>query len=149
MRTKETPQSVSFATVTSAATTIHATGFKGSWLKAADRLVVDALIDAPTAGTLDVYLQRKIASDTWRDWIHFPQVAANGLKYYSVSLDGGGASIVETGNSTDAVATVALAANTAINVPPGDELRIVYVTGVGTANAGAVTITITPYTERT
>lgn len=148
MRTKETPQNLAFATGTSAATTIHTASFKGSWLKSADRLVIDAFLDAPTAGTLDVYLQRKIASNTWRDWVHFPQVAANGIKYYSVALDGRGSTIVETGNSTDATPTLVLAANTAVNVIPGDEIRIVYVLGVGTANAGAIDITITPYTER-
>lgn len=150
-RVKEPAQNVAFATATSAGTNIiTAAGdfFRGATLKAADLLVIDALLDAPTAGTLDVYLQRKIAADTWRDWVHFPQVAANGIKYYSLTITGEGSSIVETGNSTDAAATVALAANTAINIIPGDDVRCVVVTGAGTANAGAVDITITPYTIR-
>jgi hypothetical protein len=148
MRTKETAQNVALATASTATTAILATAFKGATLKQADLLVIDAFLDAPSAGTLDVYLERKIAANTWRQWIHFPQLTANTVKYYTLAITGQGATIVETGSSTDATPTLVLAANTAINVIPGDDVRIVCVTGAGTANAGAVDITITPYTER-
>lgn len=114
----------------------------------ANYLVVDAQIVGATGGTVDVYLQRKIAADTWRDWIHFPQVAAATTKRYSLAIDGTGATIVETGGGSDATPGVGLAANTAINIIPGGEVRLVTVTGGGVSIAASVSITITPYSEK-
>jgi hypothetical protein len=115
----------------------------------ADRLVVDATLLGGTGGTLDVYLQRKIAADTWRDWIHFPQVAAATAKKYTVTITGDGTSIVETGGGSDAAPGVALAANTAVNVIPGGDVRVVFVSGGGVSVGASNSITITPYVEVT
>lgn len=148
MRTKETAQTVAAATAATATTAALATLFAGGWLKAAEKLRIDATIDAPTAGALDVCLQRKLAADDWRDWIRFPQVAANGIKHFVATVTGEGASIVECGKSTDASPAMTIAVNTVVNVIPGDTVRIVCTTGAGTADAGAVSITITPFSDR-
>lgn len=148
MRTKETAQTVTATSPSSASTAVVATLFKGAMLRTAEKLVVDATLLGGTGGTLDVYLQRKIASDTWRDWIHFPQIAATVAKKYTVTIKGEGTTIVETGGGSDASPGVALAANTAVDVIPGDDVRIVFVAGASTSAGASNSITITPYTER-
>lgn len=148
MRTKETAQTVTATSPATATTEIAATLFKGDMLRRADKLVIDATLLGGTDGTLDVYLQRKIAADTWRDWVHFPQVAAATAKKYTVTVTGEGASIVETGGGSDASPGVALAANTVVNVMPGDDVRVVFVAGASTTLGASNSITITPYSER-
>lgn len=148
MRTKKDAQTVTLTSPAAASTAVGATQFKGSMFLSAEKLVIDADLTAGAGGTLDVYLQRKIASDTWRDWIHFPQLTAAQSKKYSLSITGDGASIVEVGGGSDAVPGVALAANTAVNITPGGDVRVVFVAGVGTSAGGSNVITITPYTER-
>lgn len=148
MRTKEAAQNVALATAAAAGTAALATNFQGGWLKGAEKLVIDAKLTGPTGGTLDVCLQRKLATDKWRDWIRFPQVAAATTKYYVGTVNGEGTSLTECGNSTDASPAMTIAANTIINVIPGDIVRIVVTSGAGTSAAGAVDITIQPYTER-
>lgn len=147
MRTKETKLSQTWTSPAAASTVVGPT-FKGDMLRKAERLVIDATLLGGTGGTLDVYLQRRIAPDVWRDWIHFPQVAATTAKKYTVTITGDGASIVETGGGSDAAPGVALAANTAVNVIPGDDVRVVSVAGGGTSAGASNTIDITPYTER-
>ncbi len=150
MRSKEAAQTVTATSPAAASTTaVVATLFKGGFFRNADKLVIDATLLGGTGGTLDVYLQRKIASDTWRDWVHFPQIAAATAKKYTLTITGEGSSIVETGGGSDAAPGVALAANTAVNVIPGDDVRIVFVSGGGVSAGASNSITITPYTERT
>jgi hypothetical protein len=150
VRRKETAQTVTLTSPAAASTTaVGATIFAGSMFQRADRLVVDATLLGGTGGTLDVYLQRKIAADTWRDWIHFPQVAAATAKKYTVTITGDGTSIVETGGGSDAAPGVALAANTAVNVIPGGDVRVVFVSGGGVSVGASNSITITPYVEVT
>jgi hypothetical protein len=117
-------------------------------LTKAEGIVIDATLTGGTGGTLDVYLQRKIASDTWRDWVHFPQLAAAASKKYTLTIIGNGAGIVEVGGGSDASPGVALAANTAVDVTPGGDVRLVFVSGAGTSAGAAQTIIFTPYTER-
>jgi len=148
MRTKETAQTITATSPAAASTVVHATTFKGDMLRRAEKLVIDAALLGGTGGTLDVYLQRKLASNEWVDWVHFPQVTAATAKKYTATITGDGASLVEVGGGTDAVPGVALAANTAVNVIPGDEVRIIFVAGVGTAAGASNKITITPYSER-
>jgi hypothetical protein len=131
-------------------TTAHTgTGYAGAGtLSSCEGVTIDAKIVGGTGGTLDIYLQRKIAADTWRDWVHFPQVAAGATKYYTVTIVGDGSTITEVGNSTDAAATPALAANSVANVTPTGDVRIVSVTGGGLTVAGNTTIVLTPIFER-
>lgn len=147
MRTKETAQNVALATAAAAGTAALATTFAGGWLKA-EKLVIDAKLVGPTGGTLDVCLQRKIATDKWRDWIRFPQVAAVTTKYYVATVNGEGSAITECGNSTDASPAMTIAANTILNMIPNETVRVVCTLGAGTSAAGSVDITITPFTER-
>lgn len=115
----------------------------------ADLLVVDASFLGVTGGTLDVYLQRKITTNAWQDWIHFPQVTAGTSKRFSLVVNGEGGAIADVGGGSDASPGVALAANTNTNCLPGDDVRIVFVAGASTSAGAACTVTITPYTERT
>jgi hypothetical protein len=148
MRAKEVGQTITGATLAVAGTAVFATSFKGDMLRRADLYVVDATLVGPTGGTLDVYLQRKLAANDWADWIHFPQVAAGTTKRYSAAVDGTGPTLVDIGGGSDASPGVALAANTVVNVMPGDEVRAVIVLGVGTSVAGSIKVTLTPYSER-
>ena len=93
-----------------------------------------------TGGTVDVYLQKKIDTNTWADYAHFPQVAAGTTKFYNVSAAQYGSTIVNNGWGTDAAPGVVLAANAFINGHPGDVLRLVTVTGAGVTVAAAITI---------
>jgi hypothetical protein len=148
MRTKKDVQTVTLTSPSAASTTaVGATIFAGSTLNA-DKLVIDATLVGGTGGTLDVYLQRKTGTNAWRDWVHFPQIAAGTTKRYSFAITGEGTSIVETGGGTDAAPGVALAANTVVNVIPGGDVRVVFVTGGGVSAGASNTITITPYQER-
>lgn len=148
MRTPEAAQNVTSATAASATTAAIAAQFVGNWQRQAEKLLVDAKLVGPTGGTLDVCLQRKIATDKWRDWIRFPQVAAVTTKYYVVTVNGDGTAIVECGNSTDASPAMTIAVNTNTNIIPTGIVRIVCTTGAGTSAAGSVDVTISPYTER-
>lgn len=149
MKIKGTSQTVTATSPSAASTTsVASTTFKGAIMRDAEALVIDAKLIGGTGGTLDVYLQRKIASDSWLDWVHFPQIAAGTTKRYTVTIVGNGSSIVEVGGGSDAVPGVALAANTAVNVTPGDDVRVVFVSGSGVSAGATNTITITPYKER-
>lgn len=148
MKTKETPQSITATSPAAASTVVHTALFKGALLTQAEGLTIDAALAGGTGGTLDVYLQRKLGANEWVDWIHFPQIAAGATKKYTVSLVGNGDLITEVGGGTDAAPGVALAANTAVNVTPGGDVRIVFVAGASTSAGASQKITITPYTER-
>jgi hypothetical protein len=147
-RIKGTAQTITATSPAAASTVVHTAIFAGDMLSRADKLVIDAALLGGTGGTLDIYLQRKLATNTWRDWVHFPQIAAATAKKYTVTITGDGSSIVETGGGTDAAPGVALAANTAINTIPGGDVRIVFVAGGGTSAGASNSIVITPYSSR-
>lgn len=148
MRRKETALTVTATSPSTATTTVAATVFAGSMLWRAERLVIDAALAGGTGGTLDVYLQRKVAANTWRDWVHFPQLSAAATKKYSFVVTGEGTSIVEVGTGTDASAAgVSIAANTVVNVIPTGDVRVVFVSGAGTSAGASNSITITPLVE--
>jgi hypothetical protein len=150
MKTKETPIVLSFTSPTSATTTVPTGGLAGAGiLSRAEGITIDAVLSTVTTnGTLDVYLQRKVGTDAWFDWVHFPQLANGVTKRYTVTIVGDGGTITEVGGGSTAVPGVALAANTAVNVTPGGDVRVVCVAGAGTNAGVAQTITLTPYTER-
>lgn len=148
MRTKETAQTVAATSPAAASTVVHTTLFKGSMFTRAEKLVVDALLSGGTSGTLDVYLQKQIASNSWLDFLHFPQLAAGTAKKYTVTITGEGVAIVEVGGGSDAAPGVALAAGTSVNCIPAGDVRIIFVAGAGTAAGVAQSITITPFTQR-
>lgn len=149
MRVKGDAQSITATSPSAASTTsIAATTIAGSMLARAELLVIDATLVGGTGGTLDVYLQRKTGTNAWRDFVHFPQIAAATTKRYTVTITGEGSSIVETGGGTDAAPGVALAANTVVNVIPGGDVRMVFVSGGGVSAGASNTVTITPYSVR-
>lgn len=106
-----------------------------------DFFMIDAALVGATGGTLDVYLQREVGdlgSGTWRDWLHFPQLAAGAAAvYYSLST-GADKTIVVVGNG----GTPALAVNTFVGGHPGYQLRAYYVAGASTSAGAAVAINI-------
>lgn len=107
-----------------------------------DYFMVDAHLNNTDTGTVDVYVQRKVTysqgSNTyslWRDWCHFPQLAASvGARNYSVPSTPS-AAIYAVGTGTDGTyascATPALAANSFVGGHPGDSARLVVVQGGG------------------
>jgi len=126
---------------TSAGTTVIAT-VQG--LAKYDDLRIDAVLAGGTGGVLDLYLQRKLATDVWLDWLRFTQIAAGAAKYYSLPTLVGSNTITEVGLWADAgTGTQVLATNTCVGGHPGDQLRLVGVAGSGTSAGGAQTIYIT------
>lgn len=108
-----------------------------------DWFSVDAQLVGATGGTLDVYLQRKVDSDLWADWLHFPQLTAGAAAVKYSAQSGSDKTIHAVGNGSDASAgTPALAANTLVGGHPGDQLRAVYVAGAGTSAGAAVVIKV-------
>lgn len=128
-------------TDTSPATAITATGDVIGGLKNYDWFTVDAALVGATGGTLDVYLQRLVGA-TWVDWLHFPQLlaAASAIRHVidSKTQEEGP---VTVGSGT----TPALDAGGFSCAHPGDQVRALYVAGVGTSVGAAVSITITGF----
>ena len=150
MRIRQPSVTVTNASPATASTTVGANQFNMAWARSADSLVVDAILQAGAGGTLDVYLQRRLSPNpnVWMDWIHFPQIAAGQSRSYSLAIIGDTATITQVGVGTDASPNVTLAANAAVNVTPGDLVRVVFVAGAGTSGSASNSITITPYTFR-
>lgn len=107
-----------------------------------DWFAIEADLAGATGGTLDVYVQRRLANNLWRDWIHFPQLAAGAAAVkYSVQ-SGSTTTITVVGGGTDASPGVALAVNTALGGHPGSELRVVFVAGASTSAGAAQTVRV-------
>jgi len=108
-----------------------------------DWFTIDADLVGATGGTLDVYLQRLIGdpstSTTWRDWLHFPQLAAGASAIKYTAGTGPNSGIVVVGTNT----SPALAANTAVAGHPGYALRALYVAGASTSAGAGVAISLT------
>lgn len=137
-------------TGTTPASASTAVGAVVSGLDRFDAFSIDADLIGATGGVLDVYLQRKITDNVWRDWLHFTQLTAgNAAVRYSVSTSPGIANtIVAVGTGTDSAATPALAANTFIGGHPGNFVRAVYVAGASTSAGAAVSILIRGWNRR-
>ena len=107
-----------------------------------DEVTIHASLVGATGGTLDVYLQRKIAADTWVDWCHFAQLAsgASAVRFTVPMSNPATSATVAVGIGTDAAPGVALAANTFIGGHPGNTVRAVYVAGASTSAGAAVVI---------
>lgn len=115
-----------------------------------DSVEVFADLVGATGGALDVYLQRKVASGVWVDWIHFPQLAAGAaaVRYSASSRQATGTAPVVVGKSGDAGTgggdgAPALAANTVVPGHPGDAVRVVAVAGASTSAGAAINVYVT------
>jgi len=127
-----------------ASTAIAAVILPGLWK--ADALTIDARLIGATGGTLDVYLQRKITTDVWADWVHFTQLSSgNAAINHCLTVTGQATALAIVAGGTDASPVVVLAANSYVNVLPGGDVRVVYVAGVGTSAGAAVTIYVKPF----
>lgn len=121
-------------------------GMSQSELDKYDYFMIDALLVGATGGTLDVYIQRKLADDVWIDWAHFPQLAAaaSAIKYTLTPQPSNGAVVV--GKSTNAGAGApALAVNTFIGGHPGSDVRVLAVAGASTSAGAAIELYISAF----
>lgn len=128
----------------SAASTAVLGTFRG--LTRWDAFTVVAELQGATGGTLNVYLQRKVADDVWSDWVSFTQLAggAAAVKYaVCPALDN---TIRVVGGGSDATPAPVLAAGTCVGGHPGDTVRVVLVAGVGTSAGTTQTVRI--YAQR-
>lgn len=112
-----------------------------------DSFFITAALVGATGGTLDVYLQRKVATDVWADWVHFPQLAdgAAAVKYNIASMPPAAATSTVIGTTADDGTTgaPALAANAVAAGHPGSTVRLVAVAGASTSAGAVVTVYIT------
>jgi len=131
-----------------AASTVAGPSIRSVLLGRASKLVIDATITGATGGVLDVYLQRKVVSDVWRDWVHFTQATAGAAAaHYQFVITGNLTAITAGNGGTDAAPAVSLAANSAIDILPGEELRWVFVAGASTSSGAIQIVRITPFVE--
>jgi hypothetical protein len=100
-------------------------------------LVFVAELQGATGGTLDVYIQGKLA-DTWYDWGHFTQLAAaaSAAKYAVQPQANNGAVAIGSGTSP------AIAEGTFLGGYPGDEVRLVFSAGASTSAGAAQTLKV-------
>lgn len=156
MRTRQSQAVLTAASPATPSTAIVSPTIKNEFLFRGDTLSIDALITAGAGGTLDLYLQRRIDTNKWLDWIHFPQVPAGTTKGFTVIIDGSGSHnnpIVEVGVGTDGAPNLVLPANSIANTMPclnkatPVEVRLVHVAGAGTSGAGSSTVYISPLTQ--
>lgn len=124
----------------SASTAVSAATVSG--LERFDWIAIEADLEGATGGTLDVYLQRKLGDDLWRDWLHFPQLSSGAAAVKYSAQSGSNTDIVVVGGGTDSSPGVALAADTLVGGHPGTEIRAVYVAGASTSAGAAQTIRI-------
>lgn len=118
-----------------AASTVASATAVATGLDQFDWFTIDAKLLGATGGTLDVYLQRWVASlQEWRDWIHFAQLGAGAAAArYVVDSSLGQSGIVTVGQATSPLIGVA----TMANLHPGSRARLLFVAGASTS-AGAV-----------
>ncbi len=135
-------QVITLTSPASAITVVHGVRFAG--LAAWDAFTLDCLIQGGTGGVLDMYLQRKLAANSWADWLHITQqgdgAAQNHITYDSSEIS---ASPTTVGFGTGATPAVALAAGKFTCLHPGSEARIILVGGASTTAGAAQTFTLT------
>ena len=111
-----------------------------------DYFMVDGVLTNTGSGAVDVCVQRRVGNSTlWRDWIHFPQLAAAaGAKLYTVTPQASNA-IVAVGSGSD----ITLAANTTVGGHPGGALRLVAnQSGAGVHISQTQTVYVTCWKDR-
>lgn len=132
-------QSVTATSPASASTTILGT-FRG--LSRWDSFTVVAELQGATGGTLNVYLQRKIADDVWSDWVSFTQLASGAAAVKYAVCPTASNTISTVGSGSDATPSPALAAGSCAGGHPGDAVRVVAVAGAGTSGGTSQTVRI-------
>lgn len=130
-------------TDTSPASASTAAGDTVNGMGAFDAITILATLTGATGGTLDVYLQSSWdGGTTWYDLVHFTQLAAAGAaRTYKATL-ALSTTITTVGKGSVGTPGVALAANTVAAGHWGDQIRAVYVAGVGTSAGAAQLIEI-------
>lgn len=114
-----------------------------------DFITFDAVLLGATGGTLDIYLQRKLATDVWLDWARFTQLTAATPANFSFCTSVVNV-IATVGKWADAgTGTQVLAANACVGGHPGDILRMVGVAGSGTSLGAIQSVYINGFTSYT
>lgn len=104
-------------------------------------LMVVAVIQGATGGTLDLYLQTSVDGSNWYDYAHFAQLsaaAAQITRAFTVSRHGQQTTITAIGSGT----SPALAAGTVIGGEFGTRMRLLAVAGAGTSAGATQTVYI-------
>lgn len=128
--------------ITGTAPSTASTAVVGSPIVGLDRwesMLVTASIAGNTGGTLNVYVQRyDVELAAWVDWIAFPQRASGAaVAVYVVSATVPVADIYTVGTGT----SPALTADSYTGGYPGDQVRVIAVSGASTSAGGAITVT--------
>ena len=115
-----------------------------------DTIEIEAELAGATGGTLDVYMQSNdVATGTWYDVVHFPQLlAAAGAIIYRTSLSRyatGTVAPVVIGKNLSPV----LAVNISLQNGFGDRLRMVMVAGSGTSAGAVLSVKLTGFRAET
>lgn len=129
-----------------AASTVASTVGLVTGLDQFDWFTIDALLQGGTGGTLDVYLQRFVASlNEWRDWIHFAQLASGASAVrYVLDSSWGQSGIVTVGQGTSPVIAVA----TQANLHPGQKARLLFTAGASTSAGAVQKVVLTGWRKR-
>jgi hypothetical protein len=105
-------------------------------------LVVEAVLQGATGGTLDVYLQVTYdGGATWTDYAHFAQLAAGAAAIrhkFAVCRDVEKLTIVTPGKGTSPTLTV----NTVVGGDWGSAMRMLFVAGASTSAGAAQTVNV-------
>jgi hypothetical protein len=112
-------------------------------------LQIDAVLLGATGDVIDLYLQRRVASGVWLDWLHFAQLAAGaGATYSSYAGDNApNANVTTVGQMSDdlSVGAFALPAGVFVGGLPGDAIRLCAVAGAATSAGAVQKVTITGF----
>lgn len=120
-------------------------GYLGQGLTRFNWFTIHANLVGATDGTLDVVIQRQIASTSevsggiWSDWIAFAQLAAGASAVQYVTDVAPNSAITAVGGGTDSTPTKVLAAGTVLGGHPGERCRVVCAAGASTSAGAALT----------
>jgi len=140
---------------TSPATSVTAAGVMAFGFVKFAAIRVEVVLIGATGGTLDVYIQRKVAPNVWVDWAHYPTISAGAsATVYSLIVQAANVGTPLTGTASQTIASIAsagsdaspspaLAAATLTLAHPGDMIRVVYVGNSGTSAGAAQKIYVT------
>jgi hypothetical protein len=122
-----------------------------------DWFTIDAALVGATGGTLDVYLQRRVAMDSadevtgavWADWLHFTQLASGAAAIKYSLQSGADKTISAVAHGTDlAAGTPVLSSGSFVGGHPGSAIRCVCVAGASTSAGAAVAIYVNAFDEK-
>lgn len=134
-------QTITVTATSSASADVYTLGTERGNLGKFDQFTIDATIGGNGGGAIDVVVMRKVATDDWREWLRFPQVAANTTKRYTHQLGAGNATTTETATCTDTVPPSAFVMSAGcIGGHPGQAIKLCVLAGTGASAAVPQTV---------